>query len=472
MYALAESGSYRDLPAVHRLLEHEEVQQWLEQYMRFDVVASLQEALDALRDQVRSGLSPDLSEEAVTRLAKERLKARTVMHVRHVINATGTVLHTNLGRAPLAAEAIAAVADAASGYSNLEFDLKSGERGERYSHVEGLLCELTGAEAALVVNNNAAAVWLVLHELAKDRRVVISRGELVEIGGSFRISEVMAASGAHLVEVGTTNKTHERDYAKALTEGADLLMRVHASNFRIVGFTYHPPLAALVALARKFEVPFYEDLGSGSLVDLRELGIGDEPTVRASVEAGVDVVTFSGDKLLGAPQAGIICGRREFIDRLKKNQLARALRVDKLTLAGLEATLRLYRDEGQALEKIPALRMLTTPVADLRARAEQLAREITLCAGGYVRCRVIETTAQVGGGALPTEQLASSALALYPMSGSPDRLVAALREETPPIVARVAKEEVICDVRTVFPWEDEALVQGIRGAAARSAQGD
>ncbi|MHB1629333.1 MAG: L-seryl-tRNA(Sec) selenium transferase, partial [Bacilli bacterium] len=368
-----ESGSYRDLPAVHKLLEHEDVREWLGRYARSDVVASLQEALEALRDQVREGLSPDVSEDAVAKLAGERLKKRTVMRVRHVINATGTVLHTNLGRAPLAEEAIAAVADVARGYSNLEFDLETGERGERHTHVEGLLCELTGAEAALVVNNNAAAVWLVLHELAKERRVVISRGELVEIGGSFRISEVMRASGAHLVEVGTTNKTHERDYEQALAEGADLLMRVHASNFRIVGFTYQPPLTALVDLARRFGVPFYEDLGSGSLVDLRELDIGEEPTVRASIEAGVDVVTFSGDKLLGAAQAGVICGKREFVDRLKKNQLTRALRVDKLTLAGLEATLRLYRDREQALEKIPALRMLTVPVADLRARTEQLA---------------------------------------------------------------------------------------------------
>lgn len=461
---------YRELPAVHRLLMHPLTTEWLLHEARSDVVAAVQAAVDQVRKQLaedKGGV--DVSEEAILHLARELLTHRTRPNLQRVINATGTVLHTNLGRAPLAPEALAALMEAAKGYSNLELDLKTGERGHRYDHVESLLCELTGAEAALVVNNNAAAVWLVLNELAKDKRVAVSRGELVEIGGSFRVSEVMRASGAILVEVGTTNKTHERDYERALVEGVDLIMRVHTSNFRIVGFTYSPTLTALVELAHAHDVPVIEDLGSGSLVDLRSQGIGDEPSVRASVMAGVDVVTFSGDKLLGATQAGIICGKKKWIDRLKRNQLLRALRVDKLTLAALEATLRLYRDEATALVKVPTLHMLTVNAEELRTVAERLAREVTLCIGGHARCRVLETVSKVGGGALPTEEISSFALALYPISSTPKRLLAALREQSPPIIARIAKDEVILDVRTLFEWDFEELVQGVRAAADLAA---
>ncbi len=468
-----DSERYRELPAVHRLLAHPMVAEWLQREARSDVLGALQVAIDRVRQQLgQDEVQVDISEQAILDIAREVLATRTKMHLQRVINATGTVLHTNLGRAPLAPEALAALIEVAKGYSNLEFDQMTGERGHRYDHVEPLLCELTGAEAALVVNNNAAAVWLVLHELAKDKRVAVSRGELVEIGGSFRVSEVMRASGATLVEVGTTNKTHEADYERVLDDGVDLVMRVHTSNFRIVGFTYQPSLAALVALAHARSVPVIEDLGSGSLLDLRMKGLGDEPSVRASIQAGVDVVTFSGDKLLGATQAGIICGKREWIDRLKRNQLLRALRVDKLTLAALEATLRLYRDEANAWLKIPTLRLLTADAGQLHTVAEQLAREVTLCIGGHARCRVLETVSKVGGGALPTEDIATYALALYPISSTAVRLLTALREQSPSIVARIAKDEVILDVRTVFEWDFEELVQGIRNAADATASED
>lgn len=462
---------YRELPAVHRLLAHPEVEQWLEDEARSNVLLALQVAIDAARRLVAEDAPDvDLSVEGILSFAHQWLEQRAQMHLQRVINATGTVLHTNLGRAPLAPEALVAIMDVAKGYSNVELDLTTGERGHRYDHVEPLLCELTGAEAALVVNNNAAAVWLVLNEMAKDKRVAVSRGELVEIGGSFRISEVMRASGATLVEVGTTNKTHEYDYERALVDGVNLVMRVHTSNFRIVGFSYQPPLSALVALAHTAGVPIIEDLGSGSLLDLRSQGIGDEPSVRASILAGVDIVTFSGDKLLGATQVGVICGKREWIDRIRNNQLLRALRVDKLTLAALEATLRLYLDEEKAWKNIPTLRMLTTNSEELRMIAEQLAREVTLCVGGHARCRVLETTSKVGGGALPMEDIPTFALALFPISSTSSRLLKALREQTPPIIARIAKDEVILDVRTLFEWDYEELVQGIRNATNAIAE--
>lgn len=462
-----DQSGFRELPAVHRLLSTEQVQDWLEQYARSDVVAAVQDTLELLREKLRLGETVDLSIEEILEKIFEELHRRTAMHLRQVINATGTVLHTNLGRAPLAVEAIEAVVQAAQGYSNLEFDLVSGGRGHRFDHVESLLCELTGAEAALVVNNNAAAVYLTLQELAHGKNVVISRGELVEIGGSFRVSEVMRLSGANLVEVGTTNKTHEIDYKTALEQGAELLLRVHTSNFRICGFTYQPPLAELVAIAREFDVPIIEDLGSGSLLDLRAKGIGDEPTVKNSIDAGVDVVMFSGDKLLGAAQAGVICGKKKWIDRIKKNQLARAVRVDKLTLAALEATLRLYRDEEKAFERIPTLHMLTKSIETLRTDAERLAREVTLSIGGYARCRVLETSSTVGGGAMPLENLPTTALAIYPLGMSPAQLVTRLRQGDSPIIARIAREEVIIDVRTIFDWQYEVLIQGIKTAVAR-----
>ena len=464
------AASFRDLPAVHLLLAHERAADWMASHGRERVVAAIQQAVDDARDKLRAGLAPQLTQDALLDEAERRLHEAVRPHFQPVINATGTVLHTNLGRAPLAAEAVAAIVRTAKGYSNLEFDLKTGQRGLRHDHVEPLICRLTGAEAALVVNNNAAAVFLTLTELARGKRVAISRGELVEIGGSFRVSEVMRQSGATLVEVGTTNKTHEADYEAALEDGADMVLRVHTSNFRIVGFTSRPSLEALAELAHRYGALLVEDLGSGSLVDLRARGVGDEPTIGESVAAGVDVVLFSGDKLLGAGQAGVICGRGELVARIRRNQLARAVRVDKLTLAALEATLRLYDDERTAYERIPTLRLLTRPVEELEADARRLAAGLAKLAPD-VACRVLETTAQVGGGALPLEQLPSFAVAVAIAGVSAAQFMEGLRAVAPPIIARVAREEVIFDVRTVFPEELDGLVTWVAGVAARLAAG-
>ncbi|MCY0875430.1 MAG: L-seryl-tRNA(Sec) selenium transferase [Firmicutes bacterium] len=460
----------RDLPPVHRLLHSKEAQSWLQEHSRTDVLLSLQSAVDTLRASILAGERPEVTDEATLAMARTYLHRRTGQNLRPVINATGTVLHTNLGRAPLAKQAIAALVEVAQGYSNLEYRLEEGVRGHRYEHVEALICELTGAEAALVVNNNAAAVFLVLTELAKEQKVVISRGELVEIGGSFRVSEVMRASGAELVEVGTTNKTHVRDYADALEAGAKLVLRVHTSNFRIIGFTSRPELSDLTTLAHEHGAALIEDLGSGSLIDLRERGIGDEPTVRESILAGVDVVTFSGDKLLGGAQAGIICGKAQWITRIRQNQLARAVRVDKLTLAALEATLRLYIDKGYAMAHVPVLRMLTRAPEELQEEADRVAHDLAAIVAGQAQVRVVPTMSQVGGGALPSEQLPSYAVAVSPHVCSVSALMEQLRLRERPIVARVVKEEVLLDVRTIFPEEFVMLVQGITEALAQAAQ--
>lgn len=465
-----DTTRFRQLPAVHKLLESDVVTLWCKSHARTDVVRALQEALRQARAALREGDEPESwDSSAILRVAHEVLTGQSLLHLRAVVNATGIVLHTNLGRAPLALEAVAAVQASAFGYSNLELDLETGRRGERYDHVERAICALTGAEAALVVNNNAAAVFLILRELANGLPVAISRGELIEIGGSFRVSEIMRESGAQLVEVGTTNKTHERDYEQALQAGVSLILRVHASNFKMLGFTSKPPLEALVARAHAHDVPVYEDLGSGSLFNLKKAGIGDEPTVRESVEAGVDIVSFSGDKLLGATQAGIICGKKRYVDRLKKNQLLRALRVDKLTLAALEATLWLYRDEEIARTRIPTLQMMTRTVEDLQSDAESLAsalRASLAAQGAHADVRVTRVESQVGGGALPSEDLPSYGVALR-VAGVPEQmLLERLRAQSPPIIARIMKEEVIFDVRTIFAWQRDDLVRGITNTCA------
>lgn len=457
----------RDLPPVHRLLRSQAAEAWLAQYARAEVLQALQWSVDTLRARILAGEQLAVTDSLALTLAEEQLKARSVPNLRPVINATGTVLHTNLGRAPLAPEAINALVEVAKGYSNLEYRLDEGVRGHRYEHVEQLLCDLTGAQAALVVNNNAAAVFLVLTALAKGRKVAISRGELVEIGGSFRVFEVMRESGAELVEVGTTNKTHEHDYAEALAGGAELILRVHTSNFRIVGFTSRPDVASLTDLAHAQGAILMEDLGSGSLLDLRARGIGDEPTVRESVLAGVDVVTFSGDKLLGGAQAGIICGKEELLARIRKHQLARAVRVDKLTLAALEATLRLYADEEQALRHVPVLQMLTANASDLQAKAAHLATDLAQALGQQAAVRVMAVTSQVGGGALPSEQLPSYAVGVAPYTCSVSELTARLRRGAFPIVARVVREEVLFDVRTITASQTALLVEGVRAALVR-----
>jgi L-seryl-tRNA(Ser) seleniumtransferase len=384
--------------------------------------------------------------------------AHGAFSLRPVINATGVVLHTALGRAVLSTLALERLALVGQGYSNLEIDLEDKSRGSRYSHVVGLLRRLGGAEDALVVNNNAAAVLLALETLAHGREVVVSRGELIEIGGEFRIPDIMRRSGAVLREVGTTNRTHLRDYAEAIGPATALILKVHPSNYRVVGFTAEVSSRELAGLGRERGVPVMEDLGSGSLVDLRDVGLPWEPTVPEVVSAGVDVVAFSGDKLLGGPQAGILVGRSEVVVRLKKNPLNRALRVDKLTLAALEATLYAY-EAGTARETVPTLRMLTEPLASIRRRAERL---LALIPPGQVErlgAAIQDDQSQVGGGALPTVELPTAALALrsavVPARVADERLRAA----TPPVVARIKDHRLLLDCRTVLPSELSALAR-------------
>jgi len=378
--------------------------------------------------------------------------------LRRVINATGVVLHTNLGRAPLAPEALKHIAEIAGGYSNLEFDLTFGERGSRYEHVEKILCQMTGAESALVVNNNAGAVFLALNSLAEGKEVIVSRGQLVEIGGSFRIPDVMKKSGAHLVEVGTTNRTHLEDYERAIDERTALLLKVHTSNFRILGFTAEVSLKDLVALGRAKGLPVLEDLGSGCLLDLSPYGIAKEPTVQEALTAGVDLVTFSGDKLLGGPQAGIILGRKPYLDLIGKNPLSRALRIDKLTLAGLEFTLRVYGNQAEAVAGIPVLRMLTCPLDSLERRAKRLLRQWKGKIDSSCQVKIKEEFSQVGGGALPLQRLPTWVMALRPLSTTAARMEKRLRESHPPVIARVQEGEILLDLRTVAEGEEKELL--------------
>jgi len=385
--------------------------------------------------------------------------------LRPMINATGVVLHTNLGRAPLAHAASEAIAETAVRYSNLEYDIDRGERGKRDVHTTRLLAELAGSEAAIVVNNNAAAVFLVLHTLAKGAEVVVSRGELIEIGDGFRIPDIMSESGAVLREVGTTNRTHMRDYERAINKNTRLLLRVHPSNFRVSGFTERPSLEELVALGRRKRLPVLEDLGSGCLADLSSAGIA-EPVVRASCRAGATLVSFSGDKLLGGPQAGVIAGKRSVIARIRRNPLFRALRVDKLTIAALEATLHAYY--RGALEEIPALRMIGTPCAEIALRAEAFAEGLAASLSSTVEIRLNPGFSVIGGGATPDQKLPTQLISIKSRSRSAAAVEERLRKPRtgPPVIARIASDRLVLDLRTVFPDEEPALLAAINAAFA------
>ena len=389
-------------------------------------------------------------------------KAAAKPSLRPVINATGITLHTNLGRACLSEKAVQAAADAARRYSTLEYDVESGQRGSRYSHVEKLLCKITGAEAAMVVNNNAAAVLLILSALGKGGEVITSRGELVEIGGSFRIPEIMEQCGCSLREGGATNKTHLRDYERAICEDTRALLKVHTSNFRIMGFTESVSLQELVELGKQTGLPVIEDLGSGCFFDLETLGIHDEPTVMNSVKAGVDIISFSGDKLLGGPQAGIILCKEKWIKILKSHPLTRAMRVDKMTLAALEATLDTYLDPEKAQQEIPTIRMLAIDPALLKLRAEALYEKLTALG---VTCQVIPEQDQVGGGSVPTQLLPTWAVAVDPQNVTVDGLEERLRKETDiPIIGRIVKDRYLLDTRTLWEEDFDYIAQAVKEA--------
>ncbi len=451
------SADLRQLPSVDRILNAPAVQALMPFYGHRLVVTAIRKTLDAIRQEVRSGSEPPTPEEVVAR-ATAYLQEHLAPTLKPVINATGVIIHTNLGRAPLSAAARAAMEAVARGYSNLEYDLPTGRRGHRTLHAERLLCELTGAEAALVVNNNAGAVLLALTVMARGRGVLISRGQLIEIGGGFRIPEVMAQSGARLVEVGTTNRTHRLDYERALAEDPDvaLILHAHSSNFRIVGFTAEVSLPELVELGQAHGVPVMADLGSGALLDTAAFGLTHEPMVQEAVAAGAAVVCFSGDKLLGGPQAGIIVGRAEFVDPMKRHPLARALRADKLCLAGLQATLMHYLRE-EATERIPVWRMMATPVEELDRRARRWRRALRRAG---IQADVVDGQSTVGGGSLPGETLSTRLLAL-PLP-DPDRIAAALRRHDPPVVARIEEDRLVLDPRTVLPEEEPALLRALR----------
>ncbi len=444
----------RDIPQISKIVEH-----FRDRFGEDLIKRVAREVTEEFRKEIREGRRKNA--EGILSEIERRLKERSKTSLRRVINATGVVINTNLGRAPLPEEAVRFVGEIAGSYSNLEFDLKAGERGSRNSHVEGYLKDLTGAESALVVNNNAGAVFLVLNTLAKDKEVVLSRGELVEIGGSFRIPDIMRASGAILVEVGTTNRTRVSDYERAINENTALLMKVHRSNFYIEGFTEEVPLEDLVRLGKEKGIPVYYDAGSGLMVDLEKIGIkGEEPFFRRCLETGVDIVSGSGDKLLGGPQAGVILGRREFLDRMKKNPLMRVLRVDKMTLAALEMTLRIYL-EGR-WEEIPVISMISQREETLKRRAMRLKRKIS----GIDRLEVdvVKDVSKPGGGSLPRLELPTYCVSLRHTELSVDELARRLRNGDPPVVGRIKKDQLLLDMRTVRDHEVGLVAEAVRKA--------
>ena len=454
----------RRLPAVDKWLASENGSALSAEFSIAEVTEIMREHLARVRRGLGNGLTelPDFHGPQYAALMRAELLERRRPSLRRVINATGIILHTNLGRAPLAVEAVEAMQAVAAGYSNLEFDLESGERGSRQDHVESLLCRITGAKAALVVNNCAAAVMLALESFAADGEVLVSRGELVEIGGSFRMPDVIAKSGALMVEVGTTNKTRLEDYAAALSEKTRIVLAVHPSNFRIVGFSAKPALKELAKLAHANELLCVHDLGSGALANIQPVASMTGDTVQSSLAAGVDLVTFSGDKLLGGPQAGLIVGRAELIDTIRRNPLARALRIDKLSVAALAATLRLYLPPNDPAEKIPVLRMLSETESSIGARARRLLKRLREIPG--VDADIVDDVTYSGGGTLPMVGLPTKTVRMTVASVSAATLARRLRRQRPPVIARLAGDRLVLDPRTMLRDDDEDLLRAIRRA--------
>src|SRR6185369_504874 len=459
----------RSLPSIERLLERSTSSTLSALLGREQVRDLLREITDELREEVvKEQWAPETSSQAFIDEVERRLQSRAALRarpsLRRVVNATGVVIHTNLGRAPLSNDATQAVSEVAAHYSNLEYDLGPGVRGRRETHCQELLARLTGSEAAVVANNNAAAVLLVLNSLAEGGEVIVSRGELIEIGGSFRIPDVMAKSGAVLREVGTTNRTRISDYEAAINDRTRLILRVHPSNYRIIGFTSRPSAGEIAGLAKRRGIPSFEDLGSGCLIDLAPYGVKGEPVVGESIEAGISVVSFSGDKMLGGPQAGIIAGSLEVIERVRKNPLMRALRVDKMTYAAIEATLRLY-ERGAALTTVPVIRAIAMTRDEITARAAQLSDSIEKTANGRIKVTLEDGASVIGGGSAPEVQLPTTLVALEDTELSSASLEERLRSHGIPIITRTERNRVMIDLRTVLAGEEEIILEAIAALA-------
>jgi len=451
------------LPSVDEILRSNQGLQWLKVYPRRYVIQAIRDVIDSRRREILKGLTSDISEESMMAEVEITMEKLSSYSLRPLINATGIVIHTNLGRSLLSEKALENITKVSGSYSNLEYDLKAGKRGKRYTHVIRVLREVTGAEDALIVNNNAGAVFLCLNTLSKGKETIVSRGELVEIGGSFRMPEVMSASGAILREVGTTNKTHLHDYEGAISDNTALIVKVHKSNFRVTGFVDEVSMEDLVSLGKRYQIPVMFDLGSGCLIDLKPFGIHDEPVVRDIVNTGVDITTFSGDKLLGGPQGGIIVGNKEYVEKIQKNPLTRAMRIDKLTLAGFEATLMEYIDEEKAIKTVPTLRMLLQRPEEIKERAKRIAkrlkREIK-----EAQITVMADTSRAGGGSLPELDFPTYVVAIRSDNGSVNEFEERLRNGNPPIISRIKEGYLIIDARTIRTQDLDDLVKGIKSA--------
>ena len=452
---------YRSIPKVDVLLENQDIVTLIENHHRDVVVDVIREEIDKLRNFIKENDDVNLIETKINNLI-ENIKISTEKvysyNIKKVINGTGTILHTNLGRAIISKKHADYLSEVVTSYSNLEYNLEEGKRGERYSHFEKLICKITGAEAAMAVNNNAAAVMLVLSSMAAEREVIVSRGELVEVGGKFRIPDVMKSSNAHLVEIGTTNKTHLEDYEDAISENTGAFLKVHTSNFKILGFTESVSIEELCKLGREKDIPVIEDIGSGVLIDLSKYGLEYEPTVQDSIKAGVDVVSFSGDKLLGGPQAGIIVGKKKYIDKMKKNPLTRAFRIDKFTATILEMIFHEYLNEEDAIKNIPVLSLITKDLKEIEKNANALFNKIENLKN-VADINIEDTLSQIGGGSLPAERIKSKSVTIMPKNISTQSLEAKLRAGKNPVVGRISEEKLILDMRTVLEDEIDILAQ-------------
>ncbi len=456
---------YRLIPKIDILMESDEIKKLCTRIKREYILESVRKVTEDLREFINDSEDETEIEKRISSVTEdiiEEVDGYSSFHMKRVVNGTGTILHTNLGRAVISQDTADRIKKLVTGYSNLEYDLDEGSRGSRYSHFEKIITKITGAEAAMAVNNNAAAVLLILSALCRDREVVVSRGELVEIGGSFRVPEVMAQSGCVLVDVGTTNKTHLYDYENTINENTAALLKVHTSNYKIVGFTESVAVDELAELAHRRGIPLIEDIGSGVLVDLSRYGLEYEPTVQASVKAGADIVCFSGDKLLGGPQAGIIVGKKVLIDKIKKHPLTRALRIDKFTAIALECVFHEYIDEERAVKNVPALNLINRSIDDIKNHAEVLYERLNSEIGGQCEIRLENCDSQIGGGSLPLERISSLALLIKPFNMTTAALEKQMRHMETPVVGRVVNDFFLIDLRTVLEGEEELILEALK----------